>query len=238
MGLKRIIWHWTAGTHAASQLDRAHYHYVITGEGVIVEGDHRPEANLGALREGGYAAHTLNANSGSIGIAVCAMARANDRPFATGPWPVTPAQVDALVELTAALCQIYQIPVSRETVLSHAEVQPTLRIAQRGKWDISWLPGMDAPGDPVEVGDRLRARVCDSIGVTQIRPQPVPPTLRRGDRGETVKLLQRALRVLPIDGIFGPHTQQIVRDFQSDNGLANDGIVGPKTWNKLIEKGL
>ena len=32
-----------------------------------------------------------------------------------------------------------------------------------------------------------------------------------------------------IDGIFGPQTKKAVRYFQSRNGLAVDGIVGPKT---------
>lgn len=73
------------------------------------------------------------------------------------------------------------------------------------------------------------------------RPEPtivtVPPTLRRGDRGETVKLLQRCLTVIA-DGIFGPTTQQVLRDFQSDAGLVADGICGPRTWAALIEKGI
>lgn len=63
------------------------------------------------------------------------------------------------MQLVAALCCRYSIPVTRETVLSHAEVQPTLKVAQKGKWDIAWIPGMAAPGDPVAVGDELRRRI-------------------------------------------------------------------------------
>lgn len=55
----------------------------------------------------------------------------------------------------------------------------------------------------------------------------MPPTLRRGDRGETVKLLQRGLTVL-VDGVFGRQTEQVLRDFQADHGLVADGICGPK----------
>lgn len=55
MGLKRIIWHWTAGTHVVSALDRKHYNLVIAGDGRIVHGDHSPEANTGVLRPGAYA---------------------------------------------------------------------------------------------------------------------------------------------------------------------------------------
>jgi len=61
---------------------------------------------------------------------------------------------------------------------------------------------------------------------------PVRSMLRKGDRGESVKLLQSTLGI-PADGQFGPQTQLAVRDFQSRHGLTVDGIVGPATWKKL-----
>lgn len=235
--LKRIIWHWTAGTNDVSSLDRAHYHYIISGDGLVIHGDHAPEANVGQLKPGAYAAHALNCNTGSIGVAMAGMARSSDYPFAPGPWPLKEVQVETLVDLTVALCKLYDIPVGRKTTLSHAEIQPTLDISQRGKRDIDCLPGMTRVINPLEAGDMLRVRVAQAMGVTQIKPQPVPTTLRRGDRGENVKLMQRGLRVI-IDGIFGPKTEQVLRDFQSDAGLVADGICGPKTWAALVEKGL
>ncbi|MCI5074779.1 N-acetylmuramidase domain-containing protein [Oricola sp.] len=57
--------------------------------------------------------------------------------------------------------------------------------------------------------------------------------LRRGDGGETVADLQRMLTAtgypLAPDGRFGPATARAVERFQSDLGLAVDGIVGPQT---------
>ena len=57
-------------------------------------------------------------------------------------------------------------------------------------------------------------------------------TIRKGSRGDTVAILQRKLNLIA-DGIFGPITDEAVRDFQKSHGLAADGIVGPKTWAAL-----
>jgi murein L,D-transpeptidase YcbB/YkuD len=37
-------------------------------------------------------------------------------------------------------------------------------------------------------------------------------------------------------GIFGPKTDQAVREFQRDNGLQVDGIVGKNTWTALLNQ--
>jgi hypothetical protein len=168
--MKLIIMHWSAGGHKASALDRKHYHFIVEGDGTVVAGDKPPEANL-STKDDDYAAHTLGANTGAIGVAVAAMAGAVERPFNAGRAPITPAQVDALAELCRDLCKRYNIPVTRETVLSHAEVQPTLGIKQKGKWDIAWLPGMERPGDPVQVGDTLR----NMIRLAPAAPAPLSP---------------------------------------------------------------
>lgn len=158
--MKRIVLHWTAGPHKPTAADHEHYHFYIDGTGAVHAGKFPPEANdVSPLVSGRYAAHVAKANTGAIGVAVCAMAGAVERPFRAGDWPIRQEQVDALVTLTRSLCERYGIPVSRTTVLTHAEVQPTLGIQQAGKWDITWLPGMSGPGDPVAVGDRLRALI-------------------------------------------------------------------------------
>ncbi len=173
--MERIIIHWSAGTHTVSALDRQHYHYIIDDDGDVHAGDHPVSANRGPLVSGRYAAHTLNCNTGSIGVALAAMAGAVERPFSAGRYPITPAQVDALVALCADLCRTYDIPVSRRTVLTHAEVQPTLGITQRGKWDITWLPGMAGPGAPVAVGDMIRARILAELAPVSPVPNVAEP---------------------------------------------------------------
>jgi putative peptidoglycan binding protein len=67
-----------------------------------------------------------------------------------------------------------------------------------------------------------------------------PPTISEGSTGNTVKTLQRDLNAhiigvtpLKVDGIFGSQTKNRVESWQDLNGLAVDGIVGPKTWHSL-----
>ena len=56
--------------------------------------------------------------------------------------------------------------------------------------------------------------------------------IKLGSRGDDVKVLQQKLN-LAVDGIFGPLTQEAVKEFQKNNGLTVDGIVGTNTWTKL-----
>lgn len=56
--------------------------------------------------------------------------------------------------------------------------------------------------------------------------------LKKGNRGESVKQLQKALNLYP-DGIFGEVTEESVKAFQKSKGLKQDGIVGDNTWEAL-----
>ena len=80
------------------------------------------------------------------------------------------------------------------------------------------------------------------------------PVLRKGSGDvATVRRLQEILNVfvgraeegghahpIAVDGEFGPQTEQAVRTFQgADAGdLQVDGIVGAKTWTKLLTQWL
>lgn len=62
--------------------------------------------------------------------------------------------------------------------------------------------------------------------------------LRKGDKGDDVKLLQHRLNILGSqlaeDGIWGVQTDSAVRGYQYRAGLTVDGIVGAKTRAALI----
>lgn len=154
-GLVRIVVHWTGGGSRASVLDKKHYHFLYEQDGKVVAGDLPPEENI-RTNDHIYGAHTRSLNTGSIGVSFCGMARAQPSPFFAGPHPLTMAQIEAGCRHIAGLAKRYGIAVDRRTILTHAEVQPTLGVKQSGKWDIRWLPGMTAIGDAVALGDRLR----------------------------------------------------------------------------------
>ncbi|MFJ7199761.1 MULTISPECIES: peptidoglycan-binding protein [unclassified Streptomyces] len=47
-------------------------------------------------------------------------------------------------------------------------------------------------------------------------------------------LLAAAGQSVTADGIYGPATRNAAIAFQRSHGLATDGVIGPRTWNKLI----
>lgn len=77
-------------------------------------------------------------------------------------------------------------------------------------------------------------------------PETVPTeTIRLGAEGENVKIAQYLLAVigafydeilpLKITGGYYSETEESVRSFQRQFNLTVDGIIGPRTWSKLIE---
>lgn len=57
--------------------------------------------------------------------------------------------------------------------------------------------------------------------------------VRQGDRGDTVRWVQRRLPGLVVDGVFGPRTYQAVWDFQGSRKIDKDGVVGLDTMQRL-----
>lgn len=66
--------------------------------------------------------------------------------------------------------------------------------------------------------------------------------IQRGARGPAVEDVQKRLAKLGydlgpsgVDGVFQGATLEAVRAFQRAHGLADDGVVGPKTWAVLVD---
>lgn len=63
------------------------------------------------------------------------------------------------------------------------------------------------------------------------------PVIQRGSFGDAVTFLQEKLQAkgfnVSIDADFGAATDLAVRQFQAQQGLTVDGVVGAQTWEKL-----
>lgn len=109
--------------------------------------------------------------------------------------------------------------------------------AKNGKWTQNGLPdrwvSFNEAGAPI-------SKEKSKVNINNY------PVLKRGARGEYVKILQTLLLKKGydpkgVDGIWGPNTNQMVLKFQRENSdiygkqLAVDGCVGPLTWGALYK---
>jgi peptidoglycan hydrolase-like protein with peptidoglycan-binding domain len=83
-----------------------------------------------------------------------------------------------------------------------------------------------------------RATVPQTPAVRPPDPVVSSNTLRRGDTGTGVADLQTRLRQLryydgPVNGSFGPRTEEAVRFFQRSQGLPEDGVAGAEVKTVL-----
>lgn len=157
--MKALVAHWTAGGHSASDHDKECYHVLIEGDGRLIKGDHDISDNVNTADDD-YAAHTRGFNTGVIGVSMACMLDAKEAPFNGGPFPMTKTQFDKMILVIGDLCKFYRIPVTPQTVMSHAEVQVNVGRPQRQKWDFTRLPfDQSMPVGAKVCGDRMRKEV-------------------------------------------------------------------------------
>lgn len=105
------------------------------------------------------------------------------------------------------------------------------------------------PQTPTTAPTAVAATLAPTLPPTP-SPTPVPTpnitpnndyrTVKVGDKGDDVKLLQRRLAELgyytgKVDGVFGNQTRRSVERFQYYQGLSVDGIAGKRTLTVLYE---
>jgi peptidoglycan hydrolase-like protein with peptidoglycan-binding domain len=110
-------------------------------------------------------------------------------------------------------------------------------------WHWPYFPGDDIPAAVLEMERDGRIRLQPAVPDDPTRrgafyrEMPLDGTLTKGSSGVAVEALQWALTKAgfpaAIDGDFGPSTLKAVQEFQTAKSLTVDGLVGPKTWEKL-----
>lgn len=155
--MKRIIIHWTAGTYYPTDYEKEHYHFLVDKEGNVHNGKFKPEDN-GICRVGKYAAHTGGGNTGSIGVAICAMAGFKDKKV-VGNYPILKKQFESTMALCAELSNKYNISVTPQTVLTHYEFgKKNPKTTSAGKIDIVYIPPYSWV-TPEEAGSFIRSKI-------------------------------------------------------------------------------
>jgi predicted chitinase len=79
----------------------------------------------------------------------------------------------------------------------------------------------------------------------ELADPPYPGYLLKYEPGETltydenVQQWQQRMKdlgkTIDVDGLYGPQSAQVARDFQQEQGLGVDGIVGPQTWEASFD---
>jgi hypothetical protein len=218
--MARIHIHWTAGSHNANAHDKKCYHILIEGDGKLVRGDRPIDANQPGSGKT-PASHTLNANTGAIGVSMCCMGgdEVRERPFVAGRFPVTEVQWNKMVEVIADLSSRYGVPVTSKTILTHAEVEPNLGKKQKGKWDITCLAFDSSIVGAKAVGDRLRREVAVALDRRSGTGKGMSPDMKPSE-----------FRVIGVD----PSTLSF-RD--GPNGAKKGGLPENTVVEKLNEQG-
>lgn len=209
------------------------YHFVVRKDGTIERG--RPEHTQGA--------HASSANSDSIGICF-------EGDYDVEQNMPEPQKV-AGKELVAYLKNKY----GTSKVQKHKDVTATTCPGQYFPFDE--IAGVSASAsvtvketsqtvtyknDVAQLQDECNRQGFSNQKVDGI-PGPITlagcPMLKKGAKGNITRWVQTKLNGLgyncgAIDGDFGNNTKNGVMAYQRAKGLVVDGIVGPKTWSKLL----
>lgn len=155
--MKRIVIHWTAGLYYPSEYEKQHYHFLVDRNGRVHNGVFKPQDNE-ICKVGNYAAHTGGGNTGSIGVAICAMAGFKNKN-SIGNYPILKKQFESTMELCAKLAKQYKLKVTPQTVMTHYEFGiRNPKTSSAGKIDIIYLPPYSWVAQD-DVGSFIRSKI-------------------------------------------------------------------------------
>lgn len=201
--------------------------------GNVFSGSRVASSNYGIGSDGRIALYVDEANR-----AVTSSNTANDSAAVTievancggaPSWPVSDKAFESLINLCVDICKRNDIEALEYTGDKNGN------LTRHNMFVATTCPGPYLQGKfsaiAEEVNKRLGAETAPQVNV-----------LTKGDEGPAVKALQENLIKLGYDlgtygadGDFGSTTQKVVKKFQKDRGLSQDGIVGPQTYAEIDE---
>ncbi|BDR84452.1 peptidoglycan recognition protein family protein [Clostridium tetani] len=155
-------------------------------------------------------AHCINYNSISIGICVEGNYMVEHMPL---------AQKNSLIELIKYLCGKYGI----KEIYGHGELNSTN------------CPGRNYPIDEIR-GEILKDIKCPYKNYLGYLIKINANLKDNNVRIIQEKLMEKGYSIgsYGADGYFGDATLNAIKNFQRDNGISVDGIVGRDTWGRLF----
>ena len=138
---------------------------------------------------------------------------------------------EAIWDCTDRICREYERPAVNNV---QARYEAALRI--RKELDLSGVEDVSENATTQEA--EVLPYKPELIPATEYWP---PRTIDKNMTGADVEVLQAVLKARGFlstnpDGIFGSYLEEVVKQFQTAYELDVDGVVGPKTWAKLLER--
>lgn len=154
-------------------------------------------------------------------------------------WHVSKAALSALVDLLVDICKRNGIPELRWK----ADKSLIGQVDKQNMTVHRWFAKKSCPGDYLfNLHSSIAAEVNARLNGAQPKPEKIEVakyTVKKGDSGENVKLLQKDLNQfgcgLKEDGKFGPASVVALKAWQTKYKLTADGSYGPKSYKKMCE---
>ena len=154
-------------------------------------------------------------------------------------WHVSKAALSALVDLLVDICKRNGIPELRWK----ADKSLIGQVDKQNMTVHRWFAKKSCPGDYLfNLHSSIAAEVNARLNGAQPKPEKIGVakyTIKKGDSGENVKLLQKDLNQfgcgLKEDGKFGPASVAALKAWQTKYKLTVDGSYGPKSYKKMCE---
>jgi peptidoglycan hydrolase-like protein with peptidoglycan-binding domain len=205
--------------------------------------DDKPNTVGEYVKRGNKAWTAANANPYAVQIELCGFARWSNDEWRTQHGNMLQNAASWIAEES----RILNIPIQK---LTSAQAQSNGRgVCQHvnlGAWGGGHVDcGTGFPMDYVlELAKQQPQQTPPAKGPQPVvKPHGNMPQLnyvlstKQNSRQPAVRVWQEQLRShghpkLQVDGVFGPQTEALTKDFQRGHGLTPDGIVGPNTWRK------